>query len=171
MERIFNLDPQLIQDAIILLVNVFLLFLVASYYLFNPVRDLLRKRQSLVEQNIELSIRDKESAAALKMEYDGRLKSVDTEADLILGEARKKALQRELQIIEEAREEATRIVERANAEAELERKKAVDDMKKEMITVATMIAGKMISQQIDQKEQEALVHSALAEMGDEIWQS
>ena len=43
LQRIFDLDPQLLHDAVILAINIFILFLVASYMLFNPVRDLLKK--------------------------------------------------------------------------------------------------------------------------------
>lgn len=171
MQRIFDLDAQLIHDAVILAINIFILFLLASFFLFNPVRELLKKRKDAVEADIENARKDKEEAAALKTEYDARLKAVDKEADAILGEARKKALAREEQIVEEARSEAGRIIERANAEIELEKKRAADDMKKEMIAVAAAMAGKVVSASIDTQIQESLVDETLNEMGDKVWQS
>ena len=60
MQRIFNLDPQLLQDAIILAVNIFILFLLGSYLLFNPVRNLLKKRQDNVAAEIEAARKSKE---------------------------------------------------------------------------------------------------------------
>ena len=45
MERLFDLDLQLLADAALMIIAVFVLFLVASYFLFNPVRELLAKRQ------------------------------------------------------------------------------------------------------------------------------
>ncbi len=171
LHRIFNLDPQLIHDAVILAINIFILFLLGSYLLFNPVRNLLKKRQDMIAGSIEDANKDKEEAAKLKSEYDDRLKNADKEADQILGDARKKALMREDQIVEEARMEAARIIERAHVEAELEKKSAADDMKKEMIAVATMMAGKVVSASIDTQVQESLVDETLNEMGDETWQS
>ena len=44
MERLFNLDPQLLFDAVILAISVFVMFTFLSYLLFNPVRDMLKKR-------------------------------------------------------------------------------------------------------------------------------
>ena len=43
----------------------------------------------------------------------------------------------------------------------LRRKKAADDMKKEMIAVATMMAGKVVSASIDTDIQESLVDETL----------
>ena len=46
-ERLFGLDPQLIFDSLITGLSVFILFFVLSYLLFNPARDMLKKRQDL----------------------------------------------------------------------------------------------------------------------------
>lgn len=169
--RIFNLDSQLLFDALFLAVNIFLLFLVASYFLFNPVRNLLKKRQDMIEADIEAAKKDKEDAAVLKSEYDEKIKAADKDANMILAEARKKGLAKEEQIIEEAKAEAGRIIDRANNEIELEKKRAADDMKKEIIAVATAMASKVVSGKIDADIQESLVDDTLNEMGDNTWQS
>lgn len=171
LQRIFNLDPQLLHDALILLINIFILFFIGSYLLFNPVRDMLKKRQELIESDLENARKSKEEAAVLKSEYDDKIKNADKEADKILADARKKALMREEQIVGEAKTEAARIIERANVEAELEKKRVADDMKKEMIAVATMMAGKVVSASIDTNIQESLVDETLNEMGDKTWQN
>lgn len=171
MDRIFNLDAQLIMDAVILAINIFILFLLGSYLLYNPVRNLLKKRQDLIESDIENAKKSKEEAAELKSQYDEKIRIADKEVDQILSDARKKALTREEQIIEEAKMEAAGIIERAHTEAELEKKKAADDMKKEMIAVATMMAGKIVSASIDTQIQESLVEDTLKEMGDKTWQN
>ena len=44
-----------------------------SYLLFNPARKLLKDRQDRIESDINTAIADKESAAALKAEYEGCL--------------------------------------------------------------------------------------------------
>ena len=74
-------------------------------------------------------------------------------------------------MISEAKEEAGRIIKRADNEIELEKKKAADDMKKEMIAVATMMAGKVVSASIDTDIQESLVDETLNEMGDNTWRN
>ena len=60
---------------------------------------------------------------------------------------------------------------RANAEIELEKKRALDDMKQEMIAIASMMAAKVVAANIDTTIQEALVEETLKEMGESTWQS
>ena len=126
MERLFNLDPQLLHDAVLLAIAVFVMFLLLSYLLFNPARDFLKKREERIN---------------------------------------------EAKILENAREEAANIIARANKQVELERKKAEDDIKKEIITVASMIAGKVVSGKIDTAIQDSLVDETLKEIGEQTWQS
>ena len=107
----------------------------------------------------------------MKAEYEKKLKEVSKEADAILEEARRKAKIRESEIIEEARAEAARIVERGNREVELERKKALDDMKQEIVSIASLMAGKVVAASIDTTVQDALIEETLKEMGESTWQS
>lgn len=171
MERLFNLDAQLLFDAVVLAISVLVLFTLLSYLLFNPVRDMLEARRQRVVDEQLTARKEKEDAIAYKAEYEQRLKNVEKEAQEILSNARKKALKNENQIIAEAKEEAARIVDRANAQIELEKKRVADDMKKEMITVASAMAGKIVSASIDMDKQESLINETLKEMGDSTWQS
>ena len=107
-------------------------------------------------------------------EYDKlmqRLKNIEKEAEAILSEARQKALKNEQRIVDEAKDEARRIVKHAQDEALLEQKRAMDDVKKEIITVAGLMAQKVVSASIDTEIQESLVEETLKEMGDSTWLS
>ncbi len=171
MERLFGLDMQLLMDALQFGASVFVLFLLAGYLLFDPVRKLLKERQEGIRKNIEDAETDKKSAAQLKAEYEEKLKGIDKEAEQILSEARQKALKNEAKMIEEAKEEAARIVKRAGEEAELEKKRAIDEVKQEMIAIASMMAAKVVTASMDAKIQDTLVEETLKEMGDSTWLS
>lgn len=171
MTRLFNLDAQLLQDTILLAIAVFFLFLALSYLLFNPVRNMLKGRQEGIANDIKSAEDDKKDAAALKAEYEAKLKDIDKEAEQILSEARKKAQMNASRIEGEAKEEAARIIQNANEEAELSKKRAMDEVKQEMITIASMMAAKVVAANIDATIQETLVEETLKEMGDSTWQS
>ena len=168
---LFNLDAQLLFDTALLAIAVFFLVLAMSYLLFNPARKLLKDRQERISNDIDSAKEDKESAAALKAEYEAKLKEVDKEAEGILAKARQKAMKNQAKMIDEAKEEASRIVKRAQEEAELEKKHAMDDMKQEMITVAAMMAQKVVAASIDTNIQSTLVDETLKEMGESTWLS
>ncbi len=169
--RLFNLDPQLLHDAVLLAIAVFVMFLLLSYLLFNPARDMLKKRQDKVKDDIDSAEKSREDAAKLKEEYESRLRDIHKEEDAILSAARKKALDNEARIIESARAEAANIIARANKQAELEMKRAQDEIKKEIITVASMVAGKVVSEKIDIEIQDSLIDDTLKEIGEQTWQS
>jgi flagellar biosynthesis/type III secretory pathway M-ring protein FliF/YscJ len=67
--RLFGLDPQLLFDAAVTAVNVFVLFLLLTFILFNPVRNMLKKRQDKITSDRENAENDKKEAGALKAEY------------------------------------------------------------------------------------------------------
>lgn len=171
MTRLFDLDFQLLFDSVSLGISVFFLFLIMSYFLFNPVRKLLQDRQEKIRQDIASAAQDKEDSAKVKAEYEKRLKDVDKEAETILSEARQKALKNEAKIIADAKEEAAHIIARAGEEADLEKKRAADEMKQEMISIASVMAGKVVAANIDTTIQNELVEETLKEMGDATWQS
>lgn len=169
--RLFTLDAQFLFDCVVMALSMLVMFTLLSYFLFNPVRQLLEKRKQRVADDQATAKREKEDAIAYKEEYDQKLKQVDKEAEAILSDARKRAKQNEAKIIAEAKEEAARIIARANAEIELEKKRALDDMKQEMITIASMMAEKVVAASIDTNVQESLIDETLKEMGEGTWLS
>ena len=171
LDRLIEFDPPLLHDSILNGINIFILFFLLSYLLFNPVRDVLEKRKQKIAQELAAAAGDMASASALKEEYEAKLKNVNKEAEDILEAARKKAKTRENEIIDEARAEASRIVERANREIELEKKKAIDDLKQDVVNIASLMAQKAVGNSIDIVIQNALIDETLKEMGESTWQS
>jgi F-type H+-transporting ATPase subunit b len=171
LERLFNLDPQLLHDAVLLAIAVFVMFVLLSYLLFNPAREFLKKREERVKDNIDSAQKAKDDAEKLRADYEEKLHNIHKEENEILSAARKKALESEAKIIEDAKTEAAAIIARANQETELARKKAQDDIKKEIISVASLIAGKVVSENIDVTIQDSLVDDTLKEIGEQTWLS
>ena len=149
MERLFDLDWQLLADSCLMIIAIFFLFLALSYFLFNPARKLLNSRKEKIQDELETAKKDMEDARSLKAQYESKLQDIDKEAESILSEARKKALNNENQIIAKAKEEAAAILARARTEAELEKQKMSDEVKKEMISIAALMVGKVVSASID----------------------
>ena len=81
------------------------------------------------------------------------------------------AMHNETKIIDEAKAEAARIIERANVEAELEKQKVADEVKQQIVTVAAVMASKLVARSIDEKDSNALIEETLNEMGEKTWLS
>lgn len=106
--RLFGLDYQLLFDASITAINVFILFILLSFILFNPVRNMLKKRQDKITSDRENAEADKKEALAMKQEYEAKLKAANKEAEGILSDARKVAKHNEEKIVADAKQEAAR---------------------------------------------------------------
>ncbi len=171
MSMLFDLNMQLVVDAVLMIIAIFFLFLAASYLLFNPVRKMLSDRQNKIKNELETTKSDMEAANELRTQYEAKIKDINMEAESILGEARKKALANENIIIAEAKQEAGRILANAQKEAELEKQKVADVVKKEMIAIASVMAGKIVTASIDSTIQESLIDETLKEMGEGTWLS
>ena len=171
MEQLFGLNPQLLHDTVLSVLAILFLFTLMSYLLFNPAKKMLKDRQERIKNDIDTAKKDREEAAAVKAEYNAKIKEIDKEAEEILSEARQKALKNESRIVDEAKEEAARIIKRANEEAVLEKKRIMDEAKQEMIAIASMMSGKVVTASIDTSIQDALVEETLKEIGESTWQS
>ncbi len=171
MERLFNLDPQLLADTVLLMLAMLVMFTFLSYLLFNPVRDFLRKRQERIKSDIDSAQAEKEQAKVLKEDYESRIKNIQKEADEILAGARQKAMANAEEIKEKANEEAARILARAQSQIELDKKKAADDMKKQMISIASLMAEKVVGASMDTSTQDSLMEETLKEIGESTWQN
>ena len=171
MSRLFDLDFQLLADATLMIIAMFFLFLFASHFLFNPVRKMLQDRQDKIKGELDQAAADCKSAEETKDLYEAKLAGADKEAEAILEDARKRGKENEARIIAEAKEEAGKIVERARVEAELEKKKMADEVKREMIAVASVMAAKIVQANIDTNVQHQLIEETLKEIGDSTWLS
>jgi len=169
--RIFGLDPQTLFDTCVTLVAMLVLFTLLSYLLFNPARELIEKRKKLIQGQLDEAAEAKETALGMKADYDSRLAKVNEESAELLTEARKKAQMRENDIVAQANEEAHRIVVRAEKEVALEKDKVRDEMKQEMVQVATLMAGRFVAESMDEETQARLVDETLKDMGDATWQN
>lgn len=169
--RLFNLDFQLVSDAVLTIIAIFVLFLAMSYFLFNPARAFLQKRQEKIKAELDDAKDHQTKANALREEYEAKLRNINKEAEEILSEARKKALANENRIIAEAKEEAGAIMERARQEALLEKQKLADEIKREIVSVAALMAGKVVASGMDVTIQDSLIDDTLKEIGDSTWLS
>ena len=171
LSRLFDLDLQLLTDATLMIIAMFVLFLVASHFLFNPVRKMLSDRQAKIKGELDQAADDQEAAAKARALYEEKLAQAGKEAEKILSDARKRGLENEAKIVADAKAEAGRIVSRARTEAELEKQKMADEVKREMVAVASIMAAQIVQANINTQVQHELVEKTLKEIGDSTWLS
>lgn len=170
MERLFGLDFQLLHDAFWTAAAVFLLFFALSYLLFNPAREMLKKRREKIEKERMDAALALSEANRMKAEYEEKMADAKKDAAAILDESRRRAMKSENDIVNEAKEEAVEIRRQALADIEQEKLRARDDVKKEMVSLASALAGKAVFEKMSFELQDELVNETLNAVGEETWQ-
>lgn len=169
--RIIEFSPRTVFEWAVMLVNLFVIIGILSWFLFKPVSEFLNDRRERIKGQINDAKENNIKASTLRTEYETKLKSIEQEAAEILREARAKAKQNEQEIINEARVEADEIRKRTHVEIQLEQERVKDEMKKEMIEVATIMASKFVTSSMDEAKQNELINQIIDEAGDVQWLS
>lgn len=94
------------------------------------------------------------------------MQTADEEAKSILTEATETAKFRADQILADANDRADGILRRAEAEADLERKKATEGIKREIIDVSSLLAEKMLEREVNENDHRALIDSFIEKIGE-----
>lgn len=153
-------------QILISLVNLLLLFLAFKKFLYKPVKSILAKRQAEIEKDYAAAKEAQADADENRRIWEEKMASAAAEADEIIRTATEKAKRRSDTMVEEAREKADGLVRVAQSEAELERKKAVDDIKREIVEVSGALTEKMLEREINTDDHRALIDSFIEEIGD-----
>ena len=104
-------------------------------------------------------------------EYTEKIDKINDEAEVILSEARRRAKLGEAQVMAQAKGEAELMIKRAEGEIELEKRRALEDVKQEMIDIASVMASKAVSGQMNADIQDKMVEETIKEMDGSTWQT
>ena len=115
----------------------------------------------------QMNVADSEVVASI-MEMAGYAVTENIEeADAILRNAQAAADRRGDAIVSEAKQKADGIVRRAEEDAALERRKAAEEIKKEIVDVSSALAEKMLEREIRSEDHRALIDSFINEVGED----
>jgi F-type H+-transporting ATPase subunit b len=153
-------------QIIISLINLLLIFLILKKFLYKPVQNVMSKRQEEIDAHYKTAEDAEKDALEAKEKYETKLSSADSEAEAILKEAALRADRRGERIVEEAREKAGVIVRQAQAEAALERKKATEGIKREIVDVSACLSEKILEREIKTEDHRKLIDSFISEIGE-----
>lgn len=153
-----------IWQILISLINLLILFLILKKFLFRPVQKILAERRAALDKVYADAAAERKAAEEYRGKYESILSGADAEAEKILSDAKENAGRLSNKIIEQANAEASSMIKRADARIEQDRKKAVNDMKKEISSVSIDIARKMISREINEKDQQELIDEFIGDI-------
>jgi F-type H+-transporting ATPase subunit b len=144
----------------------FIVFATLLYWLFGaPLTKMLTERRARVEQgqrDAEQARRDRESAEAERV---AALQEARREASEIISRAQKVAQDSRDTDIAATKAELERLRERAAADIDAEKQRAITELRTEVTDLALRAAGRVVGETISTDRERRLVEEFLAETG------
>ena len=156
-----------IWQILISLLNLYILFLIVKLFLFKPVKAVLAERQRELDTQYAAAEDAEREALANRRAWETKMLGAKAEADAIVQSAADQAKYRGEAMIAEAQLRADSIVRMAENEADLERKKAVEGVKREIIEVSGALTERMLEREINTEDHRNLIESFLEKIGDD----
>ena len=146
--------------------NLLILFALMKKFLFKRVMAVLDARQQEIDGIYDAAGKDRSDAEQMKAEYTQRMSNAREEADRLVKNAVDTANRRGETIVQEARDEAIHLKQKAEADIELERRKAYSELVGEISGMAVDIAGKMVEREINAEDHRELVEEFIKSAGE-----
>ena len=103
-------------NIIWIVVNLLVLYLIFKKFLFQPVLNVIKAREDLINEQLENAKKTNEDALEKKKNYEEQLSLAKGEADKIIMEARERAESEKVKTMEKTRKEAQTMMDRAKAD-------------------------------------------------------
>lgn len=163
-ESLNPLIPHTAEIIIGLVVFAILFFAIKKFVVPN-FEKAYADRAAAIEGGIEDANKAQAEADALKAEYTALLADARHEAARIREEAKEQGAQITAEMREQAQSEAERITSTAHTQIEAERAQAFHQLKSEVGSVATQLAGRIVGESLDdQALQRRTVERFIAEL-------
>ncbi len=151
---------------VFMLLNTLILFLALKKFLFVPVKKVLDDRASAVENELKAAEVSNNEALELKKQYEESLQGAKVEASDIVAAAKKRANEQAEEIINEAKSASQELSKRAAKEIELEKVKAMNEVKSEIGLIAVELASKVVEKDITESDHQNLIDSFIKDIGE-----
>ena len=147
------------------LCNLLILTWIVKRFLFKPAKKILDERRAAIDADYAQAAAAKAEAEEDRLNYEAAMAAAEQTSGQIIADATRNAEHRSNAIIADAREKATALRRQAEADAVLERKKAEDEIRKEIADVSTQLTGKLLQREITEEDHRNLINSFLQEIG------
>ena len=143
-----NINAKLIAQILNFLVLVFVL----AKFVYKPVLGIMEERKNKIASDLETAEKAKNDAEAVKAEYAAKLADARQEAQAIIENARKTAQAAHDKIMADTKVEQEQYVAAQKEIIATEKKKAMDEVRAQVISLSMIAAGKIVEQKLNSEE-------------------
>ena len=151
-------------DALAIFLAFLVLLLVVFYFAYKPVKKLIKQRKDYVEGKIK-SAEEREALADQKVkEAEKEIVSSRQHAMEIIEQAKLDASKQRDEIKAQAKLDADKEVERARQEIAQEIEASKDEIHREIVSVALDASSKVLEREVSKKDNEKLINDFIDEL-------
>jgi len=153
-----QLDPGLFVWTIL---TFLLLVFVLAKFAWEPLLKMLQDREDMVRSSLEDAEKAKSELERLNEESEAIMAKARSEAQSILADGKAAAEKVKDDIIAKSKEQANKIREDAGNQIQVEKDKAISEIKKEVVNLTLSVAEKLIQKNLSDADNKSLIEESL----------
>jgi len=160
---LIELNATLIAQILNFLILVIILRAVA----YKPVARLLEQRSQKIQGDLDKAENDRKEAESTLVQYRQKLSDANVKAQEIVENAEKVARDEHDAAIEATKKEIEQMKKNAEEDIQRDRERIASQLRGEVVSLSLAAAGKLISKNIDNKENERLINDFINQLDKE----
>lgn len=139
------------------ILNFLILVAILRALCYKPVVRMIKVREDKIAESLAKADSDVAEAESLKKDYQAQLAEAREKAQAIVDKAEKVAASNRETSLQDTKREIEQMKKAAQAEIQRDRERAADQLKKEIVALSLLAAGKVVEKNMEASENEALV--------------
>ena len=160
-----------LTEFVFYVINFLILVGLLTKFLYRPFLNMLETRKQSIQDALDNAEVINRRADEKMENYDRQIVKLEEQGREIIKEAKERAEKQADEIIEEAHSKANSIIVAAERQVELEKQKALEEMKQQVATLALLAAEKIVERSIAQVGQDQIVDEIIEQAGKRQWQN
>lgn len=153
-----------VKDLIFVMVNFLILVAILYKFMWGPVINMIDSRQQTIDDSLNKADAARKEAEQMSAKLAEEIADARRQAKSIIDEAQKSAETVKEDILAQARDSADSMLERAQAEIAKEKVNAILEIKGEVADMVVSVAGRLLSENMNDQQHMALVDKYIAEV-------
>ena len=158
MNPLVQLDPGLFIWTII---TFLVLFFALAKFAWKPLLKMLQDREDMIRSSLDDAEKAKVELERLSEESEAIMAKARSEAQSILAEGKTAAEKVKDDIIAKSKEQANKIREDAGNQIQVEKEKAIAEIKGEVVNLTLSVAEKLIQKNLSDADNKSLIEASL----------
>lgn len=158
---LLTFDPGAAIWSIIVFMVLLIVLRAAAW---KPILRVLKDREEFIQKSIDDARQEREQAEQLLADYQARLDQARAEASVIVEEGRRGAEVVHQRILEEAREESAEMTARARREIQLATDTAIKELYDRTAELSIDVAARLMRKELSAEDHTRLVAKSIAEI-------